>query len=288
VKLVAVVLNWNGGDHTLAALESLRGVETICVDNGSVDGSPDAVAARFPGVEVIRTGANLGFSGGNNVGIRRALARDADWVLLLNNDAVADEGLPAALEKAAGQRPDAGVLACKVYFAEPRDVLMYAGGSVNLTLGYWGRQDGFGERDDGRFDRLRDVDRATGAAMAVSRTAAARAGLLDEGLFAYAEDAEWCIRIRKAGLAVVFVPEAKAWHVGSASTGGLMSPASLYYDTRNMIVVAERHRPLPRGARLARRVVIVAAHLLAARSPRAARAVVKGWRDASHGRLGRR
>jgi GT2 family glycosyltransferase len=165
---------------------------------------------------------------------------------------------------------------------------MYAGGRVNLALGYWGRQDGFGERDDGRFEDLRDVERATGAAMAVSRAAIERAGLLDESLFAYAEDAEWCIRIRRAGFGVVFVPGAKAWHVGSASTGGLMSPTSLYYNARNMIAVAERHHPLPPGLRGIRRATIVGANLLAARSPEAARAVVAGWRDARRGRLGKR
>ena len=265
MNLVAVVLNWNGGDDTLAALESLEGVATVCVDNGSDDGSADAVAARFPGVELIRTGVNLGFSGGNNVGIRRALARGADWVLLLNNDAVADPGLSAALAAAAAERPDAGVLACKVFFADPPDVLMYAGGRVNLRLGYWGRQDGFGQRDDGRFDTLRDVDRATGAAMAVSRAAIERAGLLDESLFAYAEDTEWCLRIREAGFGVVFVPGAKVWHVGSASTGGMRSPTSIYYDTRNMIAVAERHDPRSGAAAAIRRGVVLGAHLANAR-----------------------
>ena len=288
MNLLAVVLNWNGGDDTLAALASLEGVATICVDNGSDDGSDDRVAERFPDVELVRTGENLGFSGGNNVGIRRALERGADWVLLLNNDAVADAALAAALERAARDRPDAGVLACKVFFAEPPDVLMYAGGRVNLRLGYWGRQDGFGERDDGSYDTPKDVDRATGAAMAVSRAALERAGLLDEALFAYAEDAEWCIRIRKAGLAVVFAPEAKAWHVGSASTGGLRSPTSLYYETRNMIVVAERHHRLPRGARSLRRAVVVGAHLLAVRNLAGLQAVLAGWRDARRGKLGRR
>jgi GT2 family glycosyltransferase len=288
VNLVAVVLNWNGGDDTLAALESLAGVATVCVDNGSTDGSPDAVAERFPVVELIRTGVNLGFSGGNNVGIRRALARGADWVLLLNNDAVADPGLPAALAAAAEARPDAGVLACKVFFADPPDVLMYAGGRVNLRLGYWGRQDGFGQRDDGRFDTLRDVDRATGAAMAVSRAAIERAGLLDESLFAYAEDTEWCLRIREAGFGIVFVPDAKVWHVGSASTGGLRSPTSIYYDTRNMIAVAERHDPRSGPAAAVRRGVVLAAHLANARDPAGVRAAVKGWRDATRGRLGRR
>lgn len=288
MNLVAVVLNWNGGDDTLAALESLQGVDTVCVDNGSDDGSPDAVAARFPHVELIRTGVNLGFSGGNNVGIRRALARGADWVLLLNNDAVADAGLPAALAAAAAERPDAGVLACKVFFADPPDVLMYAGGRVNLRLGYWGRQDGFGQRDDGRFDTLRDVDRATGAAMAVSRAAIERAGLLDESLFAYAEDTEWCLRIREAGFGVVFVPDAKVWHVGSASTGGMRSPTSIYYDTRNMIAVAERHDPRSGAAAAVRRGVVLGAHLANARDAAGVRAAVKGWRDARRGRLGRR
>ena len=288
MNLVAVVLNWNGGDDTLAALESLQGVDTVCVDNGSDDGSPDAVAVRFPHVELIRTGVNLGFAGGNNVGIRRALARGADWVLLLNNDAVADAGLPAALAAAAAERPDAGVLACKVFFADPPDVLMYAGGRVNLRLGYWGRQDGFGQRDDGRFDTLRDVDRATGAAMAVSRAAIERAGLLDESLFAYAEDTEWCLRIREAGFGVVFVPDAKVWHVGSASTGGMRSPTSIYYDTRNMIAVAERHDPRSGAAAAVRRGVVLGAHLANARDAAGVRAAVKGWRDARRGRLGRR
>jgi GT2 family glycosyltransferase len=292
VKLVAVVVNWNGGDETQAALASLSGLEVICVDNGSTDGSDASVAERFPDVELIRTGLNLGFSGGHNIGIRRALDRGADWVLLLNNDAVADAGLPAALADAARARPDAGVLACKVFFSQPNDVLMYAGGSVHLLLGWWGRQEGFGHRDDGSFDVLRDVDRATGAAMAVSREAIAAAGLLDEQLFAYAEDVDWCLRIRAAGFAIVFVPGAKVWHVGSASTGGLGSPTSLYYDTRNVLAVVERQRPLPPVARGLRRGVVVGAHLAAAARapdrPAAAAAVVAGWRDFRRGRMGRR
>jgi GT2 family glycosyltransferase len=267
-------------------------VETIVVDNGSTDGSDAEVERRFPGVELIRTGANLGFAGGNNVGLRRALERGADWMLLLNNDAWADPGLAAALDAAARSRPDAGVLACKVYFEEPPNELMYAGGSVKLRLGYGGRQTGWGERDTGQYDRLRDVDRATGAAMAVSRAAVERAGLLDEELFAYVEDVEWCIRIRRAGFAIVFVPDAKAWHKGSASTGGVASTANLYYDTRNTLAVCERHEPLPRGVRALRRGVVVGAHLLRAlQNPNrgaAVRAVVSGWRDFRRGKMGPR
>jgi GT2 family glycosyltransferase len=291
VKLSAVVLNWNGGEDTLRCLASLDRIETIVVDNGSSDGSPDEIARRFPRVELIRTGVNLGFAGGCNVGIRRALDRGAEWVLLLNNDAWADDGLPAALEAAAAARPDAGVLACKVYFEEPADVLMFAGARFNGLLGYSGRERGHGSRDEGQFDRLEDVDRATGAAMAVSRAAMERAGLLDESLFAYVEDVDWCLRIRRAGFAVVFVPSAKAWHKGSASTGGTASTANVYYDTRNMLAVVERHRPLPRGARALRRGVVVGAHVLrAVQSPNrgaAILAVLRGWRDYRRGRMGR-
>jgi hypothetical protein len=289
MKLIAVVLNWNGGDDTPRALASLEGIETICVDNGSTDGSDLEVERRFPGLELIRTGANLGFAGGNNVGIRRALERSADWVLLVNNDAEAQPGLAQALERAAVARPDAGLLACKVLFEDGRTV-MYGGASFDPLLGYSGRREGFGSPD--RFFDRRDVGRADGAAMAVSRAALQRAGLLDEALFAYAEDVDLSLRVKSAGFAVVFVPDAVVRHRGSASTGGGASTHNLYYDTRNTIVLCERYRPLPRGARGLRRGVVVGAHLVQAglhpARVEAARAVLAGWRDARAGRLGER
>ena len=289
MRIVAVVLNWNGGDDTPRALASLAGIETICVDNGSTDGSDGEVERSFPAVELIRNGANLGFAGGNNAGIRRALDRGADWVLLVNNDAVAEPGIAAALDRAATARPDAGLLACKVLF-EDGETVMYAGATFNALLGYSGRRTGFGLPDT--FHEARDVERADGAAMALSRTALERVGLLDEDLFAYAEDVDLSLRVRASGLAVVFVPDAVVRHKGSASSGGAASTLNLYYDTRNTIAVCERARPLPRGLRGLRRGVVVVAHLAqAAGHPdrrAAGRAVLDGWRDARAGRLGRR
>ncbi len=288
-RLVAVVVNWNGGEDTVRALESVAALDPICVGNGSTDGSAGEVERRLPGVEVVRTGANLGFAAGSNVGIRRALERGADWVLLLNHDAVADVGLPDALARAAAARPDAGLLACKVLREDGRTV-QYAGARVRAALGYSGRQAGHGRPDT--YHELCDVDRADGAAMAVSRPATEAAGLLDEALFAYVEDVEWSLRLRRAGFAVVFVPNAVVRHRGSASTGGAASTTNLYYDTRNTIAVFERHRPLPRGLTSLRRAVVVGSHLaqtVAHPSRRAAAAaVVAGWRDARAGRLGQR
>ena len=283
--IVAVVLNWNGGDDTLAALASLDGIPAICVDNGSTDGSDNAVEERFPGVELIRTGANLGFAGGNNVGIRRALERSAEWVLLLNNDAVAEPGLRDALEAAALARPDAGLLACKI-LDEDGATVQYTGARFNAWLGYSGRVATRGP------DVLRDVGRADGAALAVSAEALGRAGLLDESLFLYVEDVEWSLRIRAAGFAVVLVPDARVRHKGSAASGGRASTTNLYYSARNTILVSERHRPLPPGLRALRRGVVTGTHLAqAARHPlrrEAFAAVLAGWRDARAGRTGAR
>jgi hypothetical protein len=208
-------------------------------------------------------------------------------VLLLNNDAVAEPGLAEALARAAAARPDAGILAGKVLFEDGATV-MYAGASFRARLGYSGRRTGFGKPDT--FHAAHDVDRADGAAMAVSRAALDRAGLLDERLFLYAEDVELSLRVRAAGFAVVFVPDAVARHKGSASTGGAASTTNLYYSTRNTIAVVERHAPLPRGLRGLRRGVVVGAHLAQSLSHpdrrAAGSAVVAGWRDARAGRLG--
>lgn len=285
MQVVAVVVSWNGREDTLAALESLRGIETVVVDNGSVDGSADAIAERYPDVELIRAGVNLGFAGGNNAGIRRALDRGADWVLLVNNDATVEPGIVEALAEAAASRPDAGVLACKVLFADS-DRLWYAGAGFNPYLGR-SRHERFGKPDEPGV--LRDTVRATGAGMAVSRAAIDAAGLLDEEFFLYAEDLEWCLRIQAAGFAVLYVPEARVRHRVTAASGGAGSPTASYYEARNVLAVVERYRPLPRGLTGARRALVVAPRVaLAARRPRSAYAALRGWRDYRKGRMGRR
>jgi GT2 family glycosyltransferase len=285
MHVVAVVVSWNGREDTLNALESLRGMAVVVVDNGSTDGSADAIAERFPDVELIRAGVNLGFAGGNNAGIRRALDRGADWVLLVNNDATVEPGIVDALAAAAESRPDAGVLACKVLFADSNR-LWYAGAGFNPYLGR-SRHERFGKPDEP--GTLRDTARATGAGMAVSRAAIDAAGLLDEEFFLYAEDLEWCLRIQAAGFAVVYVPDARVRHRVTAASGGAGSPTASYYEARNVLAVVERYRPLPRGLTGARRALVVAPRVaLAARRPRSAYAALRGWRDYRKGRMGPR
>ena len=252
---------------TLAALRSLDGVETICVDNGSTDGSDAAVAEQFPAVELIRTGANLGFAGGNNVGIRRALERGADWVLLLNNDATAEPGLAGRAR--ATRRRRGPTRACSRARSSSRTAARCSTPARRSTRGSATRgaspttgDDRHARRRPCRRRRARRLARRSRAARACSTRRCSCTSRTSSGRCASGEP----------GFAVVLVPDARVRHKGSAASGGRASTTNLYYDTRNTIVVAERHAPLPRGARALRRGVVVGAHLVQAHgTPRAPR-----------------
>jgi GT2 family glycosyltransferase len=294
-----IVLSWNGREDTLACLASLaalRGEDTevVVVDNGSTDGSVEAVRAAHPEVHVVENGRNLGFAGGNNAGLRHAVEHGAQWAVLLNNDATLAPDAVDRLRAAAGDHPAAGMLAGKVFFDEPPDRIWFAGQRFWPVFGYSGRPRGYGRRDGPRYRRPYRTDRAAGAFMAVSRRVLDAVGLLDEDLFAYVEDVDWCCRARAAGFEIWFVPDALAWHRVSASTGGeRASTHALYYGVRNTIAVSERHLPLPRPLRALRRWLILAVFLFQAlalserRRPFVA-AVRDGYRDALGGRFGER
>jgi GT2 family glycosyltransferase len=280
VKVVAVVLSWNGREDTLACLRSLDGepVDVIVVDNASTDGTAEALS----GVDLIRNERNLGYAGGMNVGIRRAVEQGADAVLLLNNDVEVEPGAVAALVEAAG---GAGAVCPLIVFADDPERVWYAGASYDPRRGYNGRQ---------RTDRpatARETDRACGAAMLVRREVLEAVGLFDEELFAYVEDTDWSLRARKQGLPLLVEPASRVRHKVSASTGGEGSDSALYYSTRNTLTVAERHAPLGRLGTWRRRAVVVLAHCaqaLLARRPSRIGAVLRGWRDFRRGRLGPR
>ena len=136
----AIVLSWNGREDTLRCLQSLEGVrredlEVVCVDNASSDGSAQAVRERFPAVTLIEAPTNLGYSAGNNLGLRHAMAAGARWMMLVNNDATVDAGVIDGFERAARARPRAGILAGKLYFAERPKIIWFAGQRVQREAG---------------------------------------------------------------------------------------------------------------------------------------------------------
>jgi len=295
VNVAAVVLSWNGREATLACLRSLAAAEPrprlVVVDNGSSDGSADAVGAGMNDALVVRNSQNLGFAGGMNVGIRAALDSGADAVVTLNNDMEVEPGFLAPLVDSVAD-PGVAAACAQVLFADPPPRVWYAGAPFSRTRGYSGRNTGYGGPPVPAETPPYESDRACGGAMLVRREVLERVGLFDETLFAYAEDTDWSLRARALGLRIVVAPASVIRHEVSASSGGEASPNTLYYDLRNVLVVAERHAPLGRVGTVRRRAEAVAAHvvqaLLSHRRGAGLRAVAAGWRDFRRGRLGPR
>ncbi|HVT59826.1 MAG TPA: glycosyltransferase family 2 protein [Thermoanaerobaculia bacterium] len=245
-RVAVVLVNWNGAADTLATLGSLdrtAGGEALCrlvVDNGSSDDSVPRLRAERPGLEVIETGANLGFAGGNAVGIRRALAdREVAWVLLLNTDVVVDRGfLPPLL--AACADPRVGAAGPKIFFHDPPDRLWAAGGRLRIRETV-AQEFGRGQPDGPRFDRAADVTYLTTCCLLIPRDALERVGPLDPAYFINVDDADWCRRALDAGFRLRYVPQSRIWHKVAAATGGGYTPAKTFHTGRSSALYVRRH-----------------------------------------------
>jgi len=292
--LEVVVLNWNGLSDTLALLDTLSRcrvpegwrARVRVVDNGSRDGSPEKIAAAYPHTIVQALGENRRFAGGNNAGLREALAAGADAVMLLNNDTEADPGLYERLLLALEQDPGAGAAAPLIYFAAPSRSIWYAGGRCVPALGLAAHR-GLRDDDEGQYRSIESTGYLTGCCLVAPRAVWEKVGLLDERYFIYAEDADWCLRARAAGYRLLFVPTARLWHKVSASSGAA-SPWKIYQRLRANLAMFSRHaRGFARvtwlPAFLAQQAVL--AVWLAARGRFAAAAAVpRALLDAARGR----
>jgi GT2 family glycosyltransferase len=293
-RLEIVVLNWNGLEDTRALLKSLRACRApegwsnaaLVVDNGSSDGSVTALELEFPEVSVLALPENRRFAGGNNAGLKDALERGADAVMLLNNDTEADPGLCERLLLALEQDPSAGAAAPLIYFAPPSQEIWYAGGRCVPEFGFTAHR-GLRTRDDGRFRSVERTGYLTGCCLLATRAAWERVGPLDERYYIYAEDADWCLRARAAGFKLLFVPTARLWHKVSSTTGAA-SYFKIYQRSRANLTLFSRHaRGLGRltwGPAYAVQQAALAAWLLASGKFEAARAVPQAIWDSARGR----
>jgi len=243
-----VVLNWNGKRDTLACLASLEKLRypafhVIVVDNGSSDDSVEAIRSLYPPerswLTILENGKNLGYAGGNNVGIRYALDRGTDFVWILNNDTIIDPDSLNVLITAAIDNPGAGIIGSKI-LCYPDKHLLYSRGE-SFSLWFNRRTVNIGEVDPKNEVSPRNVDYIVGCAMLAKKKFIESVGLLDETYFAYFEEIDWCFRGRKAGFDVLYVPAAVIYHKGGASTGGTFSPIASYYRTRNWIYFMRKH-----------------------------------------------
>ena len=221
-EVTIIVLNWNRRDDTLACLESLGaatlgGARILVVDNGSRDGSAAAVRERHPGVAVVALEENRGFAGGNNAGIRAALADGARAVLLLNNDTRVAPDFLGWLLHVLNTKPRSAAVSGSILRSDVPEILEHAYLHVYFGHGLI-RRHGVNALPGDGFDTLREVEVGIGCCMLMHADALRDVGLLDEAYFAYHEDVDWCFRARRLGYEIYFQPLSRVWHTGSRST----------------------------------------------------------------------
>ncbi len=244
-QVSCVILNWNGWRDTIACLRAVKNsvyplAEIIVVDNGSTNESVAKIRTAHPDVLVLETGRNLGFAGGNNVGIRRALEQGADYVWLLNNDTEpARDALFALVAKAESDAKIAAVSSISYYRDAPSRVEAWGGARVNLWIGY-GRNTTQPQHDDW-FHSL------NGTSMLVATTALEDVGLLDDNFFLYWEDTDFCLRLRKKGWRIAAAADSRVLHKVNASTGGKKVVLDRY-QTASGLRLLRLHSPAPKLA----------------------------------------
>jgi hypothetical protein len=252
VRVAIVIVNWNRAHDTARCLRSLEssrfsGWSAIVVDNGSTDGSAQFLRERFPTVELVGNERNLGFAGGTNVGIERALAQAVPYILLLNNDAELLPDTLSVLLEAADARPRAGIVSPLILYGDGRRIWFAGAYRRRFPPGFsW---PGYGST---RFPCLvpRRIDYATGCAMLLRREMLQEIGLLDGAYFMYWEDMDLCERARRAGWEIWLIPKAVVRHHVS-STLGEWSAEKWYHLARHIPTFYLRYYRWPRPAMLA-------------------------------------
>lgn len=237
-----IVLNWNGKNDTLECLQSLQktnypNFKILVVDNGSTDDSVYAIKTSFPKVEVLETGENLGFAGGNNVGITYAYNQGADYIFLLNNDTSVKDDFISILVATGESDKQIGLIGSKIYYFDHPTIIWFAGGKIT---GLKGVHLGLNQEDSSQFNQTKEVDYLTGCALMIKREVIAKIGTLTEDYFLYYEDTDYSAKAKKAGFKIVYEPRSIIYHKVSRSTKA-GSISYIYYSIRNGLVNARRN-----------------------------------------------
>ena len=232
----ALIVTWNRRQDVLECIESVKQssypqIAVYVVDNASPDGTYEAISACHPDVNLMRSEENLGFAGGNNLGLSWVLEDGMDAVLLLNDDVVIDQ---QAVSQLVGKLadPEVGALAPKIFVHSDPETIWAAGGMVDSRGATSQRH--YGELDLGQADEPVDVDYAIGCAMLVKTEVVRKVGLMDPRYYTYYEESDWCRRMRRAGYRILYVPESQTWH--KVSMNGHIRNSAPYYFARNRLL----------------------------------------------------
>ena len=236
-----ITVNYNGLADTCEMVDSLppyEGMEVIVVDNGSKANEAAVIAARYPHVKAIRSEQNLGFAGGNNLGIKAATGQ---YLFFINNDTVVRDNwhLEQLIHRLESSEK-IGMVSPKIRFTWGTSPIQFAGYTPLSTVTMRNHAIGFGEEDCGQYDTPHPTPYAHGAAMMAKRAAIDKAGLMPECFFLYYEELDWSMMFTRAGYEIWYDPCCTIYHKESKSTGQA-SPLKTFYTTRNRLLFVKRN-----------------------------------------------
>ena len=240
IELSIITVNYNGLDDTCSLIDTIAfndRLEVIVVDNGSATDEAAIISRRYPQVRTIRSNRNLGFAGGNNLGIEAACG---DYLFLINNDTVFKTFDVTPLISRLKSSNRIAVVCPKIRFAWEPQPIQFTGYTPLSAITLRNRSIGFGEDDHGQYDTPHPTPYAHGAAMMLRRQAVKRVGLMPECYFLYYEELDWSMMFTRAGYELWYEPATTIYHKESQSTGA-DSPLKIYYVTRNRLLFARRN-----------------------------------------------
>ena len=241
-ELSIITINYNGLEDTCALIETIPfndKMEVIVVDNASKNDEGSIIQKRFPYVKVVQSEKNLGFAGGNNLGIKAAHGK---YLFIINNDTVFKDFNVQALVKRLNSSPQIAIVCPKIRFAWGNNPIQYAGYTSLSKMTVRNQAIGFSEEDNGQYETAHPTPYAHGAAMLIKREAIDKVGLMPECYFLYYEELDWSMMFTRAGFQIWYDPHCTIYHKESQATGQ-NSPLRTYYITRNRLLLVKRNYP---------------------------------------------
>ena len=239
-KLSIITINYNGLKNTCELIDSIpfnNELEVIVVDNASEKDEASLISAKYPQVQVIRSSQNLGFAGGNNLGIKAARGK---YLFFINNDTIFKEFNVQALIDRLESSPKIAVVCPKIRFSWGNNPIQFAGYTPLSKITVRNQAIGFGEEDHGQYDTAHPTPYAHGAAMLIKREAFEKVGLMPECYFLYYEELDWSMMFTRAGFEIWYDPTCTIYHKESQATGQ-NSPLRTYYIIRNRLLLVKRN-----------------------------------------------
>ncbi len=240
-----ILINYNGVDDTLDCLESLKEIDypnfrIVVVDNNSSGDDVNIIKSKYADFisKIICSEQNLGFSGGNNLGIKYALENNSDYVLLLNNDTIVEQDFLSVMINKSNEYPEAGIITCRINYFDKKDVAWYSGGYISKIKGS-GFDLNLPQNSNDTFCSF-----ASGCNLLIKKEVIEKVGLLDEKYFLYLEDTDYCARAIENRFKIFFTNETKIYHKVCSTTGKEFKNLPLYYSVRNRFYFIKKNYPL--------------------------------------------